>query len=252
MATRIASLLFSLLLAAVSRSAIAQESVEPLAPCGATPNPARVQYLIGYGSLMEDGSRAQTAPHAGAAQPVIVSGYQRGWYARSKGAALGTTYLGVVPDVASSLNAVMYRVDAEELKASDRRERGYCRMPVALSALKRLTAGEKPDGKAQLWIYEIPPGEASMVDEDHPLAQSYVDLFLAGCLEQEERFHLREFAAGCLRTTYGWSAHWVNDRVYPRRPFAFQPRAAEIDKLLADEVPAYWSQVRVEGALAAH
>lgn len=248
MATRTAALFLSLFLTFVSSIAIAGASGD-LAPCGSAPDAKRVQYVIGYGSLMEDGSRARTAPYAGAARPVTVAGYQRGWFARSKGAGPGTTYLGVVPDVASSLNAVMYRVDADELAATDRRERGYCRMPVAESAVAVLASREKPVAKAQFWIYEISRGEASLVDEEHPLAQSYVDLFLAGCLEQEERFHLRGFAAQCVRTTYGWSAYWVNDRVYPRRPLAFQPRAAEIDKLLAAEVPAYWSQVRIEGPL---
>lgn len=216
-------------------------------PCNPAPDPERAQYVIGYGSLMQDGSRERAAPHAGPAEPVTVSGYQRGWYARSKGASLGTTYLGVVPDVASSLNAVMRQISTGELAATDRRERLYCRLAVAPAAVKRLAPGNVAIAKAQIWIYEIPAGEASPVDEEHPIAQSYVDLFIGGCLEQEERFKLREFSVQCVRTTYGWSAHWVNDRLYPRRPASFEPRAFEIDKLLAAEAPSYWSRVRLKG-----
>ena len=229
----------------------AHEDDDAVPPCNPAPDPARPQYVIGYGSLMQDASRERTAPHAGAAQPVSVSGYQRGWYTRSKGTSLGTTYLGVVPDVTSSLNAVMYQIDAGELASTDKRERLYCRVPVAAAAVKLLAPGKTAIAKAQIWIYEIPPGEAAAVDEDHPIVQSYVDLFVAGCLEQEERFQLRDFSAQCVRTSYGWSAHWVNDRLYPRRPVAFQPRALQIDKLLADELPTYWSQVRVEGGALA-
>jgi gamma-glutamylcyclotransferase (GGCT)/AIG2-like uncharacterized protein YtfP len=214
--------------------------------CTPRPDPARVQYVIGYGSLMQAASRERTAAHAGVAEPISVSGYQRGWYARSKGTSLGMTYLGVVPDAASSLNAVMYRIDVAELAATDRRERLYCRVAVAPSAVKLLTPGKNAIAKGQIWIYEIPPGEATAVDEDHPIVQSYVDLFLAGCLELEERFQLRDFSLQCVQTTFGWSAHWINDRLYPRRPFAFQPRALQIDKLLSGEIPAYWSQVRLE------
>lgn len=218
-------------------------------PCNAAPDPARAQYVIGYGSLMQDGSRYRTAPHAGPAEAVTVTGYQRGWYARSKGASLGTTYLGVVPDVASSLNAVMYQISTSELAATDRRERTYCRVAVAPAAVKLLAPEAPPIAKAQIWIYEVAAGEAAAVDEEHPIAQSYVDLFVGGCLEQEERLKLRGFSMQCVRTTYGWSAHWVNDRLYPRRPVAFEPRAFEIDKLLAEELPTYWSQVRLEGGV---
>ena len=215
--------------------------------CNSAPDATRVQYIIGYGSLMEDASRERTAPHAGPARPVVVTGFARGWYSRSKGPGLGTTYLGVVEDVASSLNAVMYEVEAGELAATDRRERSYCRVPVNPSAVKLLSAVESPIAKAQIWIYEIRAGDAAPVDEEHPIVQSYVDIFLAGCLEQEERYKLQEFSLECVRTTHGWSAYWVNDRVYPRRPFVFQPRAPQIDKLLSEEVPAHWSKLQLEG-----
>jgi hypothetical protein len=218
------------------------EVAEPT--CSPPPDLTQAQYVVGYGSLMQDSSRVRTAPHAGAARPVMVKGYQRGWFTRSKGPGLGITYLGVVEDVVSSLNAVLYQLDAKELAATDRRERSYCRVAVSPSAV-RFLAGEKANG--QIWIYEIRPGEASVADEEHPVVQSYVDVFLDGCLEQEERFHLDGFAAQCVRTTNGWSANWVNDRVYPRRPLAFQPHATQIDQLLADEIPAYWWQIQMEG-----
>ena len=230
-----------------SLRAIALALLAALGSCTPPPEPAHAQYVIGYGSLMHDASRERTAPHADAARPVMVSGYQRGWYTRSRGPGPGTTYLGVVPDVASDLNAVMYKVDAMELAATDRREGAYSRTLVAPSAVKLLAAGEEPGANDQIWIYEVPAGEATLVDEEHPLAQSYVDVFVSGCLEQEERYHLPDFALRCVRTTYGWSGQWVNDRVYPRRAFVFEPRSSQIDKLLSAELPDYWPHMRIEG-----
>lgn len=237
------TLLLSLLVAGPALAGLPDRSEQT---CSPPPDPTQPQYVVGYGSLMQDSSRARTAPHAGPARPVMVKGYQRGWFSRSQSHGLSTTYLGAVADVTSSLNAVLYQIDAKELAAFDRRERGYCRAAVLPSAVKLLTSGEKPSN-GQIWIYEVRPGEAAEADEDHPVAQSYVDIFLDGCIEQEERFHLSGFATQCVRTTYGWSASWVNDRIYPRRPSAFQPRATQIDQLLADELPLYWSQIRLEG-----
>ena len=229
----------ALLAAIASAKAYAgYEDDEALPTCNAAPDPARTQYVIAYGSLMQAAWRERAAPRAGAAEPVILSGYQRGWYTRSKGTRLGTTYLGVLPDAASSLNAVMYQMDPGDVTATDRRERLYCRAEVLPEAIKLLGRVGMPK-KAQIWIYEIPAGEATAADEEHPIDQSYVDAFLGGCLEQEERYHLGNFAAQCVRTTSGWSAHWINDRLYPGRPVAYQPRASQIDKLLAAELPGY-------------
>jgi hypothetical protein len=217
------------------------------ASCRPPPDAARPQYVVGYGSLMQEASRERTAPHAAAAYPVTITGYRRGWYVQSKSSGPGTTYLGVVSQAGSFLNAVLYEVGPPDLAATDERESRYCRVLVERSAIARLTVVEERAAHGQTWIYETSSGEARLPDKEHPLAQSYVDVFLAGCLEQEMRFVLPGFAARCVRTTYGWSAHWVNDRLYPRRPFVFQPFAAKIDQLLADEVPLYWSQIRLEG-----
>ncbi|HET7364468.1 MAG TPA: gamma-glutamylcyclotransferase family protein [Burkholderiales bacterium] len=242
-ARRVIPLAFLLTIGSINAlAAYDDDDIAP--PCNLPADPARIQYVIAYDSRMQAAWRERTAPHAGVAEPVTVSGYQRGWYTRSKGTRLGATYLGVVPDAASSLNAVMYRMDAVDLAATDRRERLYCRVHILPAAIKLLAPGKTTITNAQLWIYEIPAGEATAADEDHPIAQSYVDVFLAGCLEQEERYKLRDFAVQCVRTTTGWSAHWVNDRLYPGHPSMFQPRALQIDRLLAAEVPSYWVQTR--------
>ena len=76
-------------------------------------------------------------------------------------------------------------------------------------------------------------------------AQSYVDIFLAGCLEIEEKYHLKNFAASCVNTTGDWSLHWVNDRIYPRRPTVYQAKALVIDALLQQQIPTLFNRIQL-------
>jgi hypothetical protein len=214
--------------------------------CNSPPDSSRPQYIIGYGSLMEDESRKRTSAHAGPAYPVEITGYRRGWFARGEPVGFSTTYLGVVQHRESHLNAVVYEVDPAELLATDKRELSYCRAPVALSDITPLESQFRPAPNAQTWIYVNRPESVASPTSHYPIVQSYVDIFLSGCLEQEQRFGLVEFAKQCLSTTVDWSEHWVNDRIYPRRPFIFQPRARQIDNLLSQELQQYFSRVRIE------
>ena len=226
---------------------LAADAASAAAPCNAAPDPALGQYIVGYGSLMQDESRLRTSPHAGPAQPVEVAGYRRGWFAKTPWSHFGTTFLGAVEDPAGRFNAMIYQVDADELAATDKRESGYCRARVALAELRFLDPQGGAPASGEAWIYVVPAQAAARSpDRAHPIVQSYVDIFVSGCLEQEQRFHLPGFARECLSSTSAWSAHWVNDRIYPRRPFAFQPRGREIDRLLEAALPRLYERIRIE------
>jgi hypothetical protein len=68
-----------------------------------------------------------------------------------------------------------------------------------------------------------------------PMVQSYVDLCINGCLELESLYRTANgFTQEFIRTTTGWNAYWVNDRIYPRRPFIYAPKAGGIDKALKE------------------
>ena len=214
--------------------------------CNVPPDSSRSQYIIGYGSLMQDESRKRTSPQAGPAYPVEIKGYRRGWFARAEAVGFSTTYLGILPDRESYLNAVIYQVDSTELIATDKREISYCRTSVAIADIKPLEKEFSPAPDAQTWIYVSRPQSVAAPNSRYPIAQSYVDIFVSGCLEQEQRFGLAEFSQQCLATTADWSEHWVNDRIYPRRPFIFQPRARQIDILLSNQLRQYFSHIRIE------
>ena len=214
--------------------------------CNLPPDANRSQYIVGYGSLMQDESRKGTSPQAGPAYPVDVRGYRRGWFARAVTVGFGTTFLGVRPDRESHFNAVIYQVDLAELAATDKRELSYCRASVDITDVKALTNEFVPDANGQTWIYVGMPQNFATPASRFPIVQSYVDIFVSGCLEQEQRFGLKDFSQECLSTTTDWSGNWVNDRIYPRRPFIYQPKARQIDNLLSKQLGQYFSHIRIE------
>jgi len=214
--------------------------------CRSEADPARPQFVVGYGSLMEEASRRRTSPRAGPAHPVELSGFRRGWFERGASVGFSTTYLGVRPDAQGRMNAVVYAVDVEEVAATDARESSYCRTSVPLGHIAMREGSFSLPGNAQAWIYATDPRRIAPPDARYPIVESYVDLFLSGCLEQEERFQLEGFARECIASTAGWSEHWVNDRIYPRRPFVHQPRAGEIDRLLSSSLPRLFDGIRLE------
>ena len=232
----------SLMLVGLSGAAFAA------ADCHPKIDPKAAQYIVGYGSLMEKASKDRTAPDTGANLPVMVTGYERSWSLRGSGAGFGTTYLGVQAKDDAMMVAALYRVFAgEDVSATDQREAYYCREKVDPGALRMLDGSTVPD-KGQIWIYVSKPEAVDPPDADYPIAQSYVDLFLTGCLQLAERVvgQNEDFAKQCITTTAGWSPHWVNDRLLPRRPFIHQPNAAEIDRLLFENVPEEFSKIRIE------
>jgi hypothetical protein len=250
--TFLQQIVISCIAAALSACAAPPQPVappeNPEADCHAEPDQGQPQYIIGYGSLMQDESRKRTSPQAGPAHPVEVSGFRRGWFAKGDPVGLSTTYLGVAADPHGTVNAVIYAVETSELAATDRRESSYCRRSVPMAAITPLEKGTFDVAAGQAWIYANKPQAIAAPSARYPIVQSYVDIFLSGCLEQEQRFALNGFAQRCVATTGNWSEHWVNDRLYPRRPFIYQPRSRQIDTLLSQNLPEYFPRIRIEGA----
>ncbi|MGY6277903.1 gamma-glutamylcyclotransferase family protein [Methylomonas sp. MgM2] len=215
--------------------------------CNVAPDPKQAQYIIGYGSLMQDESRQRSVPDSDAAYPITVSGYRRGWFAKGIDVGFSTTYLGAVPDTVGQFNAVIYKIRADDIPVMDKRESFYCRLAVEHASYTLLKPG-MPTPQGQVWIYANHPESVATANELRPIVQSYVDIFVSGCLEQERRYELENFVKQCLATTSHWSTAWVNDRLYPRRPHIYQPKASQIDKLLQEHLPDYFRRIRLESA----
>ncbi len=205
-----------------------------------------MDYIFGYGSLIERASRMRTTA-VEQALPYKALGFRRGWFARIPASALTTTgpsptYLGCVADVASVTNGVVYKVSEQELYATDVREPGYMRVQISADSLQAY-ADTIPSG-VRVWIYiqqfeDRAQLDASLPTKTFPIVQSYVDICVAGCLEIEEEFDAAAgyFIADFFALTENWSHAWVNDRIFPHRPFVHQPHAPAIDLAMERYLP---------------
>ncbi|MEN9917112.1 MAG: hypothetical protein RLY40_1044 [Pseudomonadota bacterium] len=203
------------------------------------------QYIIGYGSLIETASKNATDPHSGENKPVWVEHYQRGWFSKGLADGYSTTYLGVIKNKHARFNGTIFNLpSASSFKNYDAREKYYCRVLVAPDDIHLLTGKKLPQG--QFWIYALKPELLAPPSVRYPIVESYVDIFLAGCLEIEKKYHLSNFAAACVNTTSDWSVNWVNDRIYPRRPSLYQPHALAIDRLLQKQIPQFFQRIKLE------
>lgn len=205
-----------------------------------------VDYVLGYGSLIQTESRRRNLGDEGAPLPVRLHGWRRGWNLRGPGVGFVGTFLGATEEPGATINGVLVPVAAEEWLDLDRRETGYRRVRVDPSKLEALDDVAEPlssDAAIYLYVTEdvAPPhGEA-------PILQSYVDICLGGCSEIDT--HLGSaggFTDEFLTTTAGWSEHWVNDRLYPRAPFRANPDALRIDRVLEQRLPREFAAIRIE------
>ena len=202
-------------------------------------------FIVGYGSLINLRSLQRTLPQVQYSLPVRVHGFQRKWNAREDvTVSFSTTYLGINTDDESSFNGVLFEVEESELEIIDAREFLYERIEVKKDSVEILGGDFHEDKAQKVWIYLTK--KPKEVIKEFPLIQSYIDVCVSGCLEIEEKFSLQGFAKEFLKSTYSWSTHWVNDRIYPRSPHIHQPRAFEIDKLLFQNLNSYYKEITIE------
>jgi hypothetical protein len=194
---------------------------------------AQGAYVFGYGSLIERASRTRTNPDAVGAWPARVTGYQRGWFHQfANNVGSSCTYLGAVTMPEATINGVIYKVaDFEKTKE---RETGYTADPVK-GAIEMLDGGA-PWDRGEVYIFISNPEDISKTKEPtpaFPIVESYVDICINGCLEIEALYRTASgFVQEFIQTTTGWNKYWVNDRLYPRRPFIYAPNASAIDQAL--------------------
>jgi hypothetical protein len=205
-------------------------------------------YIFGYGSLIEQSSRLRTTPRAICVLPATVSGFARGWWARTGSVGFSTTFAGAIPDSSASINGVVYAVTQQELEDTNKREQGYT--PTDITGVIQILGGDyKPKDKVWMYVNDFKPGqrEESLPSPEFPIVQSYVDICLTGCLQIQGAFpdDAGDFARMFIESTQAWSSYWENDRVNPRRPFVSVPQASTIDGLLAKFLPEDFSKIQL-------
>ena len=197
---------------------------------------AQSAYVFGYGSLIERASRTRTNPDAIGAWPARVTGYQRGWFhhfIESENVGSSCTFLGAVNKTGKTINGVIYKVD--DFEKTKGREKGYTADRVK-GTIEMLDGAGSWDSSKEIYIFVSNKANISEPTKDLPMVESYVDICVNGCLEIEALYRSAAgFVQEFIKTSTGWNnKYWVNDRLYPRRPFIYVPNAEKIDEALQD------------------
>ncbi len=141
--------------------------------------------------------------------------------------------LGVVKKAGAVINGVIVAIPSGELEKFDQREDGYARRSLAelKAGFKVLNGKERPAGP--IWIYV--PEEPCTPGADSPIAQTYVDVVVAGCLLEFGEGFARQW----VETTKFWEYDWVDDRHRPIyvRATPYYDLAKRIDTILAENIP---------------
>jgi hypothetical protein len=205
--------------------------------CNLTPDPKSNNYIIGYGSLIERESRLSTNPNAKLVEPIMLKNFERSF--GQSGGNYKTTFLTLIEKKDARANGVYYAATLEDIAKTDQRERSYCRVKVDHKNLDFYGRNIKLEN-SNFWVYAANPKGLQKPTPQHPIVQSYVDIFLNGCFQIQEEFKLENYSKDCVETTKEWSEHWVNDRIHPRRPFAIA-NAMKIDQLLSKYFANYYN-----------
>ncbi|KXF80669.1 gamma-glutamylcyclotransferase family protein [Enterovibrio coralii] len=183
-------------------------------------------YIFGYGSLINEDSRQLTGD-TGKAIPATVSGLERHW---GKTGSPVMSHL-VVREGTGQCNGVLIHVDDDLLEVFDIREAGYQRIRLDSERIKTLDQTIQLDGPVFVYVTD----EVVSPCYVQPIAQSYVDTVLAGCLR-----YSAEFAQSFIQNTHGWDYPRMNDRaqpVYQRVAGVRDEDRLTIDQLLHDKPP---------------
>lgn len=181
-------------------------------------------YLFGYGSLINKNSRLATGK-TGITIPATIQGFQRAWNVISP--EMKISGVGVVLQNDSVCNGVLIEIDENEIPLFDKRELegsnyNYERLAIPHN---QLVHGEIPSNSS-MWIYVVKKPLVPTLE--FPIAQSYLDVILTGCLDYGEIF-----ASDFIKFTSGWEYPWVNDRKCPRYARALnETQVSTIDRLL--------------------
>ncbi|CZF85904.1 MULTISPECIES: gamma-glutamylcyclotransferase family protein [Grimontia] len=184
-------------------------------------------YIFGYGSLINDASRRLTG-ETGRAVPAKVSGLQRHW------GYTGSPVMShlVVREGEGHCNGVLIHIDDSALEVFDIREAGYQRVLLDSERIQVLVDDFVVDGLVYVYVTD----EVIAPCSSHPIAQSYVDTVLAGCLR-----YSADFAESFITSTYGWDFPRIDDRhspVYQRVAGVADEDRCKIDAMLVN-LPSY-------------
>ncbi|RXJ74244.1 gamma-glutamylcyclotransferase [Veronia nyctiphanis] len=183
-------------------------------------------YVFGYGSLINSASRALTG-QTSKAVPVYVEGLIRHW-----GYTGSPVMSHLVVEVGEGrCNGVLIGMSALTLNEFDIREKGYQRIKLSPDQIKTLDADTVIDQPVYVYV----TSEISPPSSRYPIAKSYIDTVIAGCLEFGE-----EFASAFVDLTEGWRCPCADDRLsplYSRVAGVDDQVMSRVDQILGSQLP---------------
>jgi len=173
-----------------------------------------IDYIIGYGSLINKDSRFTTSL-TGKCKPIKLKHYKRSWNARINKFNRKYTAVSVEKSFNNTINAVMVAINSNDLDLFDKREKNYKRILVDNADVTDYETNKPVNRKYRIWIYVIDSKFKKLSSYKYPILQSYIDIILSGCCRISPRF-VEDF----INSTENWSGHnklynWVNDRKTP-------------------------------------
>ena len=191
-------------------------------------------YIFGYGSLINSISRNRTCSCVPSYE-ASVSGFKRGWYYRDL--LRDMTEVGVVLDEKAICNGVLFEVLEDNFRFLDEREVGYDRVLVPFNRVDCKDTNCKLGENDRVWIYILK--EPIFPSVGFPIAQSYIDIIITGCLDFSEKM-AREF----IRSTCAWDYVWVDNRCGGKKE-----NHKLVDDILRDELGLRFNSRITKGTL---
>lgn len=160
----------------------------------------QLPYFFGYGSLVNRATHGY--PNATVAK---ATGWRRLWRHTSR---RPVAFLTVVPDASCSIEGLIAQVPDANWAALDKREWAYDRIGASQAVTHTL------DHEPEVAIYAVPDNRRHVPSRKHPILLSYIDVVVQGYLTEFGQDGAERF----FRTTDGWDAPIINDRVAPMYP----------------------------------
>jgi len=171
-------------------------------------------FIFGYGSLMESGTRKATGADDHYLQPARLNGYIRGWLVKQLSGNTENIFLGTAPALRFPalqpvVNGILYEVDPSQLSNTDELEsNGYTRTLLSRTQIEMIDRTlSVPSGR--IWIYLAADINDTLTEttqrKTYPILQSYLATCLKGCEETEARFACAEgFEKEFIERTCFW------------------------------------------------
>eukprot|EP01083_Nonionella_stella_P056517 148781_1 len=203
-------------------------------------------YLFGYGSLINEASRKETGI-TGNAIPVRVHHMRRGWIydvdLLHHPTLSNTPYTAVGVQIdhdhfESTTNGVLFPLHKSEIEKYDAREARYERYRIDLKDIEYLQENVFVPSNSVVYVYVVPQDIVLDDNSTRILKQSYIDKFLAGCLEMEDL----SFAVECIETTHSWNGMYQNDR--NQSLFSKEKISTQVKEQIDDLIDTHLPQVR--------